>query len=201
MNFDKIWTKENTTFTLRTLKKLEDDPHLPDIISLIDNRVVNIWSVLPYLAKSLKVDRYAELGVRRGFSMALVGARRKKAHLTGFDLWQPDYGGAPNPGPDLVRAELKKVGHTGDVELITGDCAETVPAHEGKYPLVLVDAEHTEDGQYRDITNAAGLLEKGGYLVVDDLQDAGVFKAWERAASDLGLEHWAAGRVGVLRGN
>lgn len=200
MDFDKIWTKENVNFTKRILGKMEKDPHIPAIEALIYNEVANIWLVLAYLAKSLKVDHYAELGVRRGFSMAIVGARRKKARLVGFDMWQTGYGGAPNPGPELVRAELEKVGHTGEVELITGDCALTVPAFDGgPFPLVLVDAEHTEAGQLRDIRNARRLLDQGGYLVVDDLHDENVYEAWLRAIGEAGLEHWEAGRVGVIR--
>lgn len=200
MDFDKIWTKENINFTKKILGKLEDDPHLPAILELIGDEVTNIWLVLPYLAKSLKVDRYAELGVRRGFSMALVGARCPEAHLTGFDNWTAGYGGAPNPGPDLVESELEKIGHTGEVELITGNIEHTVPGYKGDpFPLILVDAEHTRAGQLRDIRNALNHLEPGGYLVVDDLQDENVYGAWQEAIAGIDMEHYEAGRVGVIR--
>jgi predicted O-methyltransferase YrrM len=201
VNFQKIWTKENVTFTRRTLAKLEDDRHKTDIIQLIDDKVANIWLVLAYLAKIIKPERYMELGVRRGFSMAIVGARRKDAELVGFDLWISDYAGVPNPGPDFVKSELLKVGHQGLVELVTGDCAVTVPAYQtDKYfPFVLADADHSIDGVYRDIRNCLPLVAPGGFLIVDDLQDSNVLTGWSLATSEISTWTWQEGRVGIIR--
>lgn len=201
MDLAKIWGKENVAFTKRVLLKMEDDPHLPDILALIDNKVVNIWVVLAYLAKVLKPEKYAELGVRRGFSMAIVGARRKTAHLVGFDNWQAYYGGTDNPGPEFVRSELLKVGHSGKVELVTGDCAVTVSAYESPtlFPFILADAEHTTKGVYRDIQNCMRFLAPGGFLVIDDLQDGDAMKAWHQAISDIGTWTWQKDRVGIIR--
>ncbi len=197
----KIWTKENKDFVKRTLGKLEDDPHKADIFKLIDQKVVNIWLVLAYLAKTTKLERYAELGVRRGFSMALVGARRKTAELVGFDQWISDYAGAPNPGPKFVGTELLKVGHTGQVDLISGDCAVTVPAYQSDrfFPLILADADHSIDGVYRDIRNCLPLVAPGGFLIVDDLQDHDVTTGWQMAISEISTWTWQQGRVGIIR--
>lgn len=201
IDLTKIWTKENVGFAKRILQKLEDDPHKKDIFKLIDQEVVNIWLVLPYLAKTTKLERYAELGVRRGFSMALVGARRKTAELVGFDQWITDYAGAPNPGPEFVKSELLKVDHKGPVELITGDCAITVPAYQSDqfFPLVLADAGHSIDGVYRDIRNCLPLVAPGGFLVVDDLQDKNVLVGWQMATSEISTWTWQEGRVGIIR--
>ncbi len=201
MNLDKIWAKENIAFAKRILGKLEDDPHKADILKLIDQEVVNIWLVLAYLAKTTKLERYAELGVRRGFSMAIVGARRKEAELVGFDQWITDYAGAPNPGPDFVKSELLKVGHKGPVELVTGDCAVTVPAYQPDFyfPLVLADADHSIDGVYRDIRNCLPLVAPGGFLVVDDLQDHDVMTGWSMAISEISTWTWKEDRVGIIR--
>lgn len=201
MDLAKIWTKENVNFTKRILRKLSDDPHLPEILDFIDSKVANIWVVLAYLAKVIKPEQYAELGVRRGFSMAIVGARRKTAHLVGFDLWIPSYAGADNPGPEFVKSELAKVGHTGRVELITGDCEKTVPAYEIPtfFPLILADAEHTTEGVLRDIKNCRRLLAPGGYLIIDDLQDGDVARAWQTATSEIGTWTWQKDRVGIIR--
>jgi predicted O-methyltransferase YrrM len=197
IDLTKIWTKENVGFAKRILAKLEDDPHKKDIFKLIDQEVVNIWLVLPYLAKTTKL----ELGVRRGFSMALVGARRKTAELVGFDQWITDYAGAPNPGPEFVKSELLKVGHKGPVELITGDCAITVPAYQSDrlFPLVLADAGHSIDGVYRDIRNCLPLVAPGGFLVVDDLQDKNVLTGWQMATSEISTWTWQEERVGIIR--
>jgi hypothetical protein len=201
IDLTKIWTKENQDFVKRILRKLEDDPHKGDIFTLIDQGVVNIWLVLAYLAKTTKLERYAELGVRRGFSMALVGARRKTAELIGFDQWINDYAGAPNPGPDFVKSELLKVGHTGSVDLISGDCMVTVPAYEitRLFPIILVDADHSIDGVYRDIRNCLPLVAPGGFLVVDDLQDKNVLTGWQMAISEISTWTWQQGRVGIIR--
>jgi predicted O-methyltransferase YrrM len=197
----KIWTKENVGFVKRTLRKLEDDPHKADIFNFIDQGVVNIWLVLAYLAKTTKLEGYAELGVRRGYSMAIVGARRKAAELVGFDQWISDYAGAPNPGPDFVKSELLKVGHKGLVNLVTGDCAVTVPAYQSDrfFPLVLADADHSIDGVYRDIRNCLPLVAPGGFLIVDDLQDSNVLAGWQMATSEIATWTLQQDRVGIIR--
>jgi len=201
IDLQKIWTKENVNFVKRTLLKLEDDSHKPDIIKLIDDKVTNIWLILAYLAKVIKPERYMELGVRRGYSMAIVGARRPTAQLIGFDMWIPEYAGEPNPGPEFVMAEMLKTGHKGKIEFVDGDCAVTVPAHDNSIltPLILADAAHDETGVYRDIINCMPHLAPGGYLVVDDLQDAAVKAGWDRAIN--GMDCWAwydGGRVGMI---
>lgn len=201
IDLENIWLPENIRFVRRTLFKLQSDHHIPIIDGLIDQKIANTWLVLAYLSKALKVNRYMELGVRRGFSMAVVGGRRKKAHLVGFDDWQPGYGGAANPGPDFVRDELKAIGHAGKVELITGHVANTVPAYEAteSFPLILVDADHTKDGTYRDILNVLSfLMPGGGHLVVDDLQDGDVASAYAKVTRELELPSWESGRVGVI---
>lgn len=201
MDFEKIFYDENKRFTLATIDKLEPDPWKGEIIGFINSEVVNIWLVLAYLAKLLKVERYLEVGVRRGFSMAVVAARRHKAHLVGFDKWITDYANTPNPGPDFVRGELQRLGHTGVVEFVQGDTAETLLAYHPTelFPLILVDGDHTEAGAYRDISVCLNFLAPGGYLVVDDLQDPAVMTAWTRVTGESAyMESWQDGRVGVV---
>lgn len=201
MDFTKTFGEENKRFVLATLDKLEPDIHKPAIVELIDNGVVNIWLVLAYLAKLLKVDRYLEVGVRRGFSMAIVAARRPRANLIGFDKWIQDYAGVPNPGPGFVWGELQKLGHKGVAEFVDGDSADTLPAFHPSalYPLILVDGDHSEAGAYRDISACLNFLAPGGYLVVDDLQDPAVMAAWTRVIGEaVDMETWQAGRVGVM---
>lgn len=201
IDFSGMWTKANKNFVRRTLNKLEDDPHKADILSFIDNEVTNIWIILAYLAGRTKLERYAEIGVRRGFSMAIVGARRKTAELVGFDIWQAGYAGAPNPGADFVRSELRKVGHTGPINLISGDSALTVPGYQTDryFPVVLADADHSTGGVYRDIKNSLRLVAPGGFLVVDDLQDDAVLAGWQLAISEVDTWTWQQDRVGIIR--
>lgn len=201
MDFEKTFGDENKRFVLATLDKLEPDPWKAEIISFIESETVNIWLTLAYLAKLLKVDRYLEVGVRRGFSMAIVAARRPKANVIGFDKWIQDYANTANPGPDFVRGELQQLGHKGVAEFVNGDSAETLPAYKPAvlYPLILVDGDHTEQGAYRDISACLNFLAPGGYLVVDDLQDPEVMTAWTRVLGEaVDVESWQAGRVGVM---
>jgi predicted O-methyltransferase YrrM len=133
--------------------------------------------------------------------MAIVGARRKTAELVGFDLWISDYAGAPNPGPDFVKSELLKVGHKGPINLISGDCAVTIPAYQSDqlFPIILADADHSIDGVCRDIRNCLPLVAPGGFLVVDDLQDGDVLAGWQMATSEINTWTWQQDRVGIIR--
>ena len=202
INFSDVWEDENVIFTQNVLSSLEADPYIPVNLKFIEDGVVNSLLVLSYLAKYLETATYLEIGVRRGFSMATVAARRPKAKLVGFDAWIPMYAGVSNPGPDLVKSELKKVGHNGVVELISGSSFNTVPAYGlGAAPskLIFIDGDHTTDGAYRDIMNCSWLLAHGGYMVVDDLQDDAVKEGWLRALAQLeSNHHQVKDRVGIM---
>ena len=90
-------------------------------------RYVDIASALAAATELLRPSSYLEVGVRRGRSMAIVAARTPKCSIIGVDMWQPNYAGMENPGPDHVRAELAKVGFAGDLELLTGDSHRVLP--------------------------------------------------------------------------
>jgi hypothetical protein len=90
-------------------------------------RYVDIASALAAATELLRPSSYLEVGVRRGRSMAIVAARAPKCSIIGVDMWQPNYAGMENPGPDHVRAELAKVGFAGDLELLTGDSHRVLP--------------------------------------------------------------------------
>lgn len=196
--FDKMWTKENTDFTRRILAKVEGDKWRDEIYQFLNDRTANIWLVLAYLSRTLEVGRYLEVGTRRGYSLAVVAGRQPKAALWSFDLWISNYAGVHNPGPDFVREQLARVGHKGPVEFVVGDSHKTLPQFrpDELFPLILVDGDHSEAGSYQDITDCLRLLAPGGYLVVDDMQDPAVARAFERASA--GLEANAQDRVGLL---
>lgn len=134
----------------------------------------DITTVLSGICSNLTIDAYMEVGVRRGRSLAIVGAMHPKAHLVGFDMWITGYGGNENPGPALVRSELTKVGHTGTLELIEGNSRETVPAYFGAHPqtffdVITIDGDHSARGARIDLENAIPRLKIGGVLVFDDI--------------------------------
>lgn len=128
-----------------------------------------------YAAASLiEPAHYLEIGVRRGRSLAVVAAAAPNCTLVGFDLWMPNYAGMPNPGPDFVRSEIRKTGHKGALELISGDSHQTVPAYLAQHPdmqfdLVNVDGDHSEQGARADLATVLPRIRLGGVIALDDI--------------------------------
>lgn len=198
--FTRCWTKTNDKAVRAIFDKLADDPHKALILAMLDKKEANIWLVLSFLAQAAKPKEYLEIGVRRGFSMAVVAQRCKTCNLTGIDLWVPGYGGADNPGPEFVEQQIALTGHKGNLKLITGDSNQVLADLIGSFDLILVDGDHSTEGGYRDIMGSHKLLKPGGYIVVDDLDYEPTFKAWDRAIYDLKPVHYREGRVGVIIG-
>ena len=148
-------------------------------------RYADITTVLCAAAMAVRPKAYLEIGVRRGRSAAVVGALCPDCTIYGFDLWLPDYAGAANPGPDFVRSELRTAGHTGDVALISGDSAKTVPALLREHPdlffdLVTIDGDHSVAGAARDLANVLPRLKIGGVIVFDDICSApALVRVWD----------------------
>jgi predicted O-methyltransferase YrrM len=119
-------------------------------------------------------ESYLEIGVRSGRSAAVVAAACPESAIFGFDLWSEDYAGTSLAGPDFVRSQLKAVGHTGNVTLITGDSCETLPAFLEQHPdlyfdLITIDGVKTIAGAASDFANALPRLKVGGIVVTDDI--------------------------------
>ncbi len=137
-------------------------------------RHVDILTLLWAAATLLQPEAYLEVGVRRGRSAAVVAAACSDCAIYGFDLWQPEYHGAPNPGPGFVRDELRAVEHRGPLELITGDSHQTLPdflrAHPGLYfDLATIDGDKSLTGAAADYAYALPRLKVGGIVACDDL--------------------------------
>ena len=137
-------------------------------------RHADLTTALWAAATLIKPNSYLEIGLRRGRSAALVGSLRPECAIYGFDLWIPDYAGVDNPGPEFVREELRRVGHTGEVVLVSGDSHQTVPAFFREHPdlfldLITVDGEKSVPGVADDFANTLPRLKVGGVLIYDDL--------------------------------
>ncbi|MEX1255869.1 MAG: class I SAM-dependent methyltransferase [Dehalococcoidia bacterium] len=140
-------------------------------------RYADLPTLLYAATNILQPSSYLEIGVRMGRSASIVGSLRPECAIHGFDLWIRDYGGIENPGPDFVREELRRVGHTGEVTLIAGDSRSTVPAFLGRHPdlyfdLITVDGDHSVLGAAIDIANTLPRLKVGGILAFDDIAQA-----------------------------
>lgn len=135
----------------------------------------DIVTVLCSASRLLRPESYLEIGVRRGRSMATVASQSPGCSLIGIDMWQANYAGMDNPGPDFVRAEVANVGHTGSLELISGDSHKEVPRLFAERPdldfdLITVDGDHSRRGATRDLLDVLPRLRIGGALVFDDVR-------------------------------
>lgn len=156
----------------------------------------DICTVLRAATALIGPASYLEIGVRRGRSMAMVAELAPKAKLFGFDMWMADYAGMPNPGPDFVRSEMKRIGHTGTLDFTSGDSHVTVPRFFEENPgstidMITVDGDHSHDGALADLRTVIPRLSLGGALVFDDIvhpEHPYLLDVWRHAiAEDGGL--------------
>lgn len=169
---------------LGTLRLLEQDDYLAYLAEYVTAgrrragegwRYADILTVLTAAGELLEPSSYLEIGVRRGRSMAILASVSPDCTIVGLDLWQEGYAGMENPGPALVEQELAKIGHRGDLELLTGDSHELLPRLFADRPditfdVVTVDGDHTPDGAARDLLDVVPRLRVGGALVFDDVR-------------------------------
>jgi len=137
-------------------------------------RYADIVTVLLCLAEVLRPRSYLEIGVRRGRTACAVASVAPDCTLVLFDMWIQDYAGMPNPGPDFVAAELKKVSHRGPVVFNNGNSCVTIPAFFERNPdlyfdLVTVDGDHSLEGAAADLAATLPRLAIGGAVVFDDI--------------------------------
>jgi predicted O-methyltransferase YrrM len=195
--------KPNNDFVREVMEQLTDDPVWTlDILEIVNNREPDIRTLLSYLANKFEPKNYLEIGVRRGFSMAMVAARCPECDIYGFDLWKANYAGVPNPGPEFVEQEIKRFNHTSKLALISGDTAITLEAFfddnpDLEFDLMLVDKE----GPLNDLRLCLPRLAKGGYLVTDDLNMPEQAHTWDTIKKEFakGYTYHAEGRVGLVK--
>ncbi len=169
-------------------------------------RYADILTTLWASATFVRPRNYLEIGVWRGRSAAVVGAVAPQTAIYGFDLWTPNYAGAPNPGPEFVRGELRAAGHEGSVTLLSGDSRETLPAflreHSDLYfDLATIDGDKSVLGFASDLAVALPRLKVGGIAVCDDLLVVPALgRVWEKVVRrDSRYVTWefAEGELGV----
>lgn len=158
-----------------------------------DWRYADIVTVLLCLTDLIRPRDYLEIGVRRGRSACAVASRCPDCRMDLFDMWIGNYAGMSNPGPDLVAAELSKVGHrAGLARFIDGDSHQTLPAHfanhpDAAYDLITVDGDHSLKGAAQDLFDVLPRLRIGGAVVFDDIAHPAhpeLWMLWQRMVVD-----------------
>ncbi len=180
----RLSTKAETIKSvISTLEKLSPDDYLNFIIGYFKAGIerfsdswgyIDLLTVLYAAAKILKPENYLEIGVRRGRSLGVVSSACPSVNIFGFDLWLSNYAGMENPGPDFVTNEITRLGHSGLINLTSGDSKKTVPKFikdnpEVYFDLVTIDGDHSEEGAMIDLRNTLPKLKLGGVIVMDDI--------------------------------
>lgn len=153
-------------------------------------RYASLHTVLSAAAYFIQPDNYLEIGVRRGYSAAVVAAMCPSSTIYGFDLWMEDYADVPNPGPDFVREELVKAGHQGTTTLVSGDSLSTVPEFLTAHPdlffdMITIDGVKSIRGAASDFAHTLPRLKVGGVVAYDDLPVKPLLRrVWNRMVRD-----------------
>jgi len=189
--FRLVASIENRAGVEGVMRMLTVDQNWTDVVlELVRAGQIETRCFMRWLSETLRPETYLEVGVRRGFSMAMVASGVPDVRIYGFDMWFRDYAGSENPGPDFVRSELANVGYRGAPVFISGNSHETLPAffsdtrsgwlrrrrmnrlapaRPEAVDLVLVDGDHSLLGAYQDLMDTLPRLSVGGVLVFDDV--------------------------------
>lgn len=173
--FKEVSTPENFQAVKKIINTMTPDQAVgPELMALLDKGRAETRGFVLWAAKKLRPKNYLEIGTRRGWSLGMVCATVPECEVYSFDLWQSEYGGIANPGPEFVSNEMKKLGYQKEVHFMSGNSHETVPNFFRDNPtvqfdLILVDGDHTPDGALGDLVNTLPHLSPGGILLFDDI--------------------------------
>jgi predicted O-methyltransferase YrrM len=170
---------------MEVYKKLQADDFISAIVKIyeagikrfgVNWKYADIATILYGICSHITVNKYLEIGVRKGRSMSIVASLHPTAEIVGFDKWMPNYCGIDNPGPDFVKDQIKKVGHTGPVTFLSGDSRKTVPQfiknnNTAYFDLATVDGGHAYAVARADLRNVIPRIKVGGVLVFDDISN------------------------------
>lgn len=70
-----------------------------------------------------------------------------------------------------ARVNIRRMGLEGKIKILEGDAADILPALEGKYDVIFLDAAKGQYGSF--LPHCLRLLPVGGLLVVDDVLQGG----------------------------
>jgi predicted O-methyltransferase YrrM len=167
-------------------------------------RYADLPTVLAAACRLLVPRSYLEIGVRTGRSVAVAARFAPNCSIVGVDMWQEDYAGIMNPGPDFVRTQLDRVADSVEVELISGDSHEVLPRLFRDRPrlafdIVTVDGDHSVRGARRDLEDVMPRVRVGGCVIFDDIVHPlhpQLARVWKRATAERRWSTWEFTDVG-----
>jgi predicted O-methyltransferase YrrM len=192
-----LYHKQVYLSVIQILKTLDSDEYVDFVTGFMKKGIQNfganwkyadICTVLFSLSSVLEIEEYLEIGVRRGRSMAMVCSARPRVNIVGFDIWKKNYAGMDNPGPEFVISQMKQFGHTGKLDLISGNSHLTLKEYFSKntssyFDIITVDGDHSENGAIEDIEDVISRVRVGGAIVFDDIahpQHPYLRRVWEK---------------------
>lgn len=184
----ELRAKEYTTFQL-----MEHSNNMPvdafkQIAELEETDYTSVRTVLGAFAEMAHPESYLEIGTRRGHSLCMViNSQKGLLDIYSFDIWCDNYAGEANPGPELIKQELKKINFVGHIYFFNGDSKKTIPdffqdpLHSKEIDLIFVDGDHSDEGARIDLLNVVDHVSTGGLVVFDDIAHPahpGLLQVW-----------------------
>ena len=213
--FAAVAEEDNRRFVVNVMKTLTPDPVWTEqIVTMVESGQIETRCFVSWLSLELQPKTYLEVGVRRGFSMAMVASRAPRADIYAFDMWVTDYGDVGNLGLGFVQSEMEKIGYARKLHFVNGSSHRTLPAFFGSkkaslwkraelrwrlgqrpsiFDLITIDGDHSLLGAYQDLLDAMPHCGVGGVVVFDDIApdystlDPAVVKA-ERGSDPYGWQ-------------
>ncbi len=151
----------NTDF----LNKIEQQAHR-DYVPVIRRETQNFLKVM---LEAKKPENILEVGTATGFSALLMKTYNPvECNITTIENYEKRI--------PIAREHFREAGYENDITLLEGDAAEVLKTLAGPYDFVFMDAAK---GQYiHFLPQITRLLEKGGYLISDNvLQDGDILES------------------------
>ncbi len=153
-----------------------------------------IYDALEDICRQAPPEAYLEIGVSHGDSLRVVLNLCEPKYLTLSDEWGSDSGGQSLGSHGHITALLSELKYSGKTTYLDGSSHEMLPRHffTRFYDLITVDGDHSEEGGMQDLLDSWPLLNKGGYIVFDDVAPdffhPYLLEVWERFCHDTGCQ-------------
>lgn len=145
---------------------------------------------------------YLEIGCCEGHSLYRIMETGLVSHAVAVDTWGDQHGGTGRNSPAHVTELLGDM--MANVMLLTGDSKAILPAIRPRpfFDVIFVDGDHSAAGARADMDNSLPLLNVGGFMVVDDIDNnacayiRGICRIFARS-HNMNLELFPAAHQGV----